>query len=251
MCVYSLKPNQPEVRFPGSGSSEGSRCLGLRFPEHRLSSGEFHDPFMKILGLAFFLLLIGATPALAQAHIIKQRAKELNQQNNARQGITPAAPATPAKPNPAAPATGTAATAQPVAATPELMRRIDASRLKTDLTSLNAGAVNAAALTEQLAKDLLNSSRGSAKATSSQTSMLARHLNETLGKTKLSSSDQTQFIEDMLTLLNCGGQPDSRVQAALSGVQFSLQKNGADKKAASSVVDDLRSISREIQKLSK
>jgi len=203
---------------------------------------------MKIFGIALLLFFIGTVPALAQAQIIKQRAKELNQQNNARQGIAPAAPAAPAKPNPTAPA---AAAAQPVTATPEMMRRIDASRLKTDLASLNAGAVNAAGLTEQLAKDLLNASRGAAKPTSSQTSMLARHLGERLGKTKLSSSDQAQFIEDVLTLLNCGGQSESRVQAALSGVQFSLQKNGADKKAAASVIDDLKLISREIQKPSK
>lgn len=203
---------------------------------------------MKILGLALLLFLLSTAPALGQAQIIKQRAKELNQQNNARQGIAPAAPTTPARPNPTAPA---AASAQPVTATPEMMRRIDASRLKTDLSSLNASAVNAAALTDQLAKDLLGASRGSAKATSSQTSMLARHLNETLGKTKLNGSDQTQFIEDVLTLLNCGGQSDSRIQAALSGVEFSLQRNGAEKKAISAVVDDLKSISREIQKLSK
>ncbi len=88
--------------------------------------------------LFFLLLAIGTSQALGQAHIIKQRARELSDQNNARQGITPNTPTTPTRATPVSPQP--AAPPQPMIATPEQLRQHDIGTLKADVARVEPGA---------------------------------------------------------------------------------------------------------------
>lgn len=206
---------------------------------------------MKAAFLSIALLILGPAPAWGQAHIIKQRARELNDQNNARQGIPPKAPATPARPAPGVQQPGQPAQAQPAVASPEMLRKLDVNNLKSDIASMKPGTKVPASALERLTRNLTDHSRGAAKAGSKAIGELAADLAKALPQTELPTTTQGQLAENIVAILNSGTLTASQTQGTVARVENDLQRNGADRRSASAVAADLKSIADELQPASK
>jgi hypothetical protein len=199
--------------------------------------------------LYFLLLGLLTTPLLGQAHIVKQRARELNEQNNARQGISPAPPTAPQRPGaPTAPVPPQSAVPQPVVASPEILRQHDIKTLHAMIGETLTGAAASAEQMEKLAQLLRTASRGSAKASPKLTEQLSRNLAGALGQAKLTPANQALMAEDLVTILNGSDQTPAQMQGRITSVQATLQRGGVERKAAVSVATDLKSIAGELQK---
>ena len=203
---------------------------------------------MKSPLLALLLFSLAANDGLAQAHIIKQRAKDLNQQNNVRQGVTPGAPSAPVNPATPPPAAPTPATPQPAVASPEALRRYDVTRTKSDLTAIKPGATLTAAQTDKIARNLASTARGPVKPSAKSTSQLARDLGAALSGSNLPPTSRSKLAEDLVTIMNCGGNPTSKTQSTIDIVLATLEGGGVDRKLAGAVAADLKSIAGELQK---
>jgi hypothetical protein len=195
-----------------------------------------------------YLLILGLVTGelSAQAHIIKQRARELNEQNNARQGITPATPATPARP-----ATGPAQPApppQPMVASPEVLRQYDITNLKADLAGMEPGTDLKPEQSGQLTQHLKISARGAAKPSDKTIAQLSSNLAAALSKARLTDANHAQIAGDLVSVLNCGGVPAAETQQRITSVQATLQRGGVERKLAVAVANDLKAAAGEIQK---
>src|SRR6185503_5924339 len=101
---------------------------------------------MKLFLTGLFSVLLFADAVFGQSSevIIKQRAKELSNQNNVRQGVAP-----PAQP-PGAPAATPVTQAQNPALT----------KLQTDLAAIQAGSIPTAEQKQKIATDIIAASQG-------------------------------------------------------------------------------------------
>jgi len=196
---------------------------------------------MKQLLLLFVLLAVGVTNAAAQGaagYIAKQRAKELVNQNNVRQGVpTPAQPAKAAPP----PASGQAV---PPATT---FKQQNIARLQADLAAIVGKGQVSAELKQRLGKDLLAGSQGLRKPAGATVTRAADNLSGVLAGTTLESSEQARLAQDLNAICDCGSTGATRVEAVLSDAQAILQVAGVKRSAAVSAVTDLRAIASEIQ----
>jgi hypothetical protein len=201
--------------------------------------------FMKT-ALIVLTFSLAASSLFGQAHIVKQRARELSDQNNARQGVTPAAPGSPGQsaPTPAPPA----GPPQPMVASPEVLRQYDVSTLKVDIAAVKPGAAIEAGQTEQLTKNLTTAARGTAKPSAKALAQLSQGLGAALVQARLTEPNQAQLAEDLVSLLNCGGVSAADTQARITSVQATLQRGGVERKLAVAVANDLKVITGEIQK---
>ena len=197
----------------------------------------------------FFLVLmisLATGSMYGQAHIVKQRARELSDQNNARQGITPAAPGTASRPTPTAPQP--AGPPQPMVASPEALRQYDINTIKATVAGVNAAAAVEAGQAEQLTKNLTTAARGLSKPSAKTLAQLSQDLGAALGQARLSEANQAQLAEDIVALLNCGGVAAADTQARVTSVQATLQRGGVERKLAVAVANSLKLITAEILK---
>jgi hypothetical protein len=196
--------------------------------------------------LIVLMLSLAANSLLGQAHIVKQRARELSDQNNARQGIPPTAPGTPGRPAPTpAPPAGPP---QPMVASPEVLRQYDVSTVKGDIAAVKTGTAIEAGQTDQLTKNLTTAARGTAKPSAKALAQLSQDLGAALSQARLTEPNQAQLAEDVVSLLNCGGVSAADTQAKITSVQATLQRGGVERKLAVAVANDFKVISGEIQK---
>lgn len=195
---------------------------------------------MKALLIALVVLGLSAVHLFGQAHIVKQRARELSEQNNARQGVTPA---------PVAPASQWAPTApQPMIASPAVLRQHDIAQLTTHIASVKMGSSLTIEQMSQFRTDLAAAVRGSAKPSPDAVKRLGDNLVAALASVELPAAAQGRVAQNLQSILNCGGVPTKEVQAVITDTQATLQRAGVERKAAVAVANDLKTISGEIQK---
>lgn len=206
---------------------------------------------MRTMLLSLVFLALTSSQLLGQAHIIKQRARELSDQNNARQGVPPRPPSGPVRPAapgaPGAPAVTAPAAAQPAVASPEVLRKYDLNNLKTDIASMKPGTQPGAAQLERMTRNLGTASRGAAKPSAKALGALTSDLAKVLPQTDLPVSSQAQVAEDLVAILNCGAIPSSQAQGIIARIESDLSRGGASRRAAATVGDDLRAIADEVQ----
>jgi hypothetical protein len=202
---------------------------------------------MRYTLLSLVLLALTSSPLLGQAHIIKQRARELSDQNNARQGAPPRAPSGPVRPAPpGAPAGGAPAVAQPTVASPEVLRKYDIGNLKSEIAALKPGAQVGTAQMERITRNLGNASRGVARPSAKAVGVLAADLAKVLPQAELAASGQAQLAEDLVTVLNCGALQPSHAQGVIARIESDLSRAGVSRREAAGVGDDLRAIASEL-----
>jgi len=186
-----------------------------------------------LVGLAVMLGSVSAYAQGAQGVIVKQRAKELVNQNNVRQGVP-----TPAQP--VRPASATAAGANP--------QQKAVALLQADIAALQGKADASSALKQRFAKNLLSAAAGPTQPTPTTVTTFVDNLAALLATTSLEAADRSRLAQDLRAVFDCASQPAERLDAVFSDVQAILQVNGVRRQDALSLVNDLRTVASEIQK---
>jgi len=194
---------------------------------------------MKIVLALVGVLMLLATHVFAQADIIiKQRAKEIRDQNNVRQGITPATqPAHPSQPG-----TPTASTAP----TPLLKQNL--AKLQADLAAIQANSSLTAVQKQQLTKDLLACAQGASKPSESTISPLADSLAAAFAQKPLSDTDRGRLVSRLAAVLNPANIQSAQMQAIYADIQAIFQVNGMARKDAVKIVDQAKVVAAETQR---
>jgi len=175
----------------------------------------------------------------AQADIIiKQRAKEIRDQNNVRQGINPTTP--PAQPpQPGAPTASTAPT-------PLLKQSL--AKFQADLAAIQANSPVTPVQKQQLAKDLLACAQGGSKPSEATTGPLADSLAAAFAQKPLSETDRARLVSRLAAVLNPANIQSAQMQAIYADIQAIFQVNGMARKDAVKIVDQVKAIGAETQR---
>lgn len=179
------------------------------------------------LGVAQHCHAQGAAGAIA-----KQRAKEVVNQNNVRQGV--GAPATPAQP-PAAAQPGRPSAPDPVA------------KLKANLAGISGSSSVSAEQKKQLATDMMACARGSKKPELATVEKFANSLSAALSGKSLEATVQSRLAQDINLALNSASLSAQRITEIGDDVQAILQTTGQTRGTAVNVVGELKAIVAELQ----
>lgn len=191
---------------------------------------------MKTLVLLVLGVGLSATSVLAQGAqgvLIKQRAKEVVNQSDVRQGVPPPT-------QPAQPAQAGAVTANP--------KQKNIALLQADLASLQGKAEVSSSLKQRFAKNLLAAVQGPTKPSTATVTTFVENLAAMVAANPLEAADRTRLAQDLNAAFDCAQLPKESVDKILSDVQAILQVNGVRRQDALSIVNDLRSVAAEIQK---
>jgi hypothetical protein len=185
------------------------------------------------LALLFTFALLAAN-LFAGDELIKQRAKDLVNQNNVRQGI--GAPVQPTPP-PAAATPGAAAPKQ----SPAL------AKLKTDLAALKTATAATAQQKQQLSADLIAVTGGAAKPTAATAAKWAEDVSAGFMDQALSPGSLTRFLTEIDAVLNPDKYPQARMDAIFTDVQAIFQANGLIRRNAVKISDDMKVLAGEVR----
>ena len=188
-----------------------------------------------LVGAAFFL----ASTVLADPIIVKQRALELRNQNNVRQGVAPAAQPG-ATTQPAAPATQVAP--------PSPLLQQGLAKLKSDLAAIQANSPVTATQKLQLTKDLQACAQGSSKPSQATVSALAESLANAFAQKPLSEASRTRLVSRLAAVLNPGKISAAQMQAIYADIQAIFQDNGMVRRDAVKIADQAKAIGAETQR---
>lgn len=194
-----------------------------------MAANRHMKPIFLLLGAVIFTLNIQAGPET----IVRERAKELRDQNNVRQGVAPPtqAPGTaPASPNSPAP--------QP---SPAL------SRFQIDLGAIKADTTVSADQKQKLAADILSGAQ-TAKPSSAAASKLAEDLSAAMAQKPLASDKRARLAQELDAILNPAKYPQAKPDGIFADIQAIFQANGLRRAEAVVIADDVKAISAEIQR---
>jgi len=187
--------------------------------------------------------MIGAATLLAGSVvadpiIVKQRALELRNQNNVRQGVTP--PGQPAQPAQPAPTPGTSASPTPI--------QQSTAKLRADLTAIKANSPATAEQKQQIARDLMAAAQGANKPSQSTAAGLANSLATAFAEKPLADKDCSRLVSDLAAVLNPAKIQPAQMQAIYADIQAVFQANGMARKDALKIADQAKAIGAETQK---
>ena len=189
---------------------------------------------MKLILTLFGATSLLATNALAAGSeaIIKQRAKDLSNQNNVRQGVPPPSQPAPA-PRPAAPVTATLS---------------PSAKLQLDMAAIKPNSVVTAAQKQQLARDLIALAQGPNKPSMGSVNKLVEDLAAVLSQKSLSEGPRSRLLQDLNAALNPATIKADQMQEIISDVQAIFQTNGSTRKEAVLISEDVKALAGELQK---
>jgi hypothetical protein len=185
------------------------------------------------------LAVLGATVLISTlafadpAVIIRERAKELRDQNNVRQGVE-----APTQPNqPAANANAPAA--------PMLSQGL--LRFNTEINSIRADSTVAPEQKQKLAQALVAGAQGP-RPSLATASKLAEDVSAAFAEKPLSATSRARFVQELDAVLNPGKYPQAKLEGILKDIQAIFQENGLARQKAVAIADDVRAMATEIQK---
>jgi hypothetical protein len=190
---------------------------------------------MKQAALLATAVLASLTAFGGPEQIIKQRAKDVRDQNNARQGVPPQQP----QPAPA-PATVRPATVPPSQGA--------VSELQSSLNSIKAGSKVTEDQLDRVALSLIGDATGPNKLSIGTANKLAKSLANALSEKLLTNALRTKLTQNLHTLLNPGGMNSRQSQGMIDEMQKSLETAGVSKETTAALGKDLLAMSGEIQK---
>ena len=179
------------------------------------------------------VVLISTFANADPAVIIRERAKELSNQNNVRQGVAP--PTQPAQP------TVTPAAPQGPTISPALMR------FNTDIAAIKADAQITPDQQQKLSLELIASAQGP-KPSLASVSKLAADVSAAFSEKPLSSTSRARFIQELDAVFNPTKYPQAKLDGILKDIQAIFQDNGLARLKAMAISDDVKAIAAEIQK---
>jgi hypothetical protein len=179
-----------------------------------------------VYALSGAVLLLAGISALGQDVQIKQRAKELRDQNNVRQGVAPVTQ-------------GAAATAAPSLPAPLV-------QFHTGLAGIKAGAQVDAEQKNQLGQKLLAAAQG-AKPSVDAVNKLVADLAAAFAEKPLPASSRGRLMVELDAVLNPAKYPQAKADAIFRDIQAMFQENGLARNQAVVIAEDVKAISREIE----
>ncbi|MGO8678075.1 MAG: hypothetical protein ACLQVX_19705 [Limisphaerales bacterium] len=188
------------------------------------------------------LLAAGSAFGQGSAVIIKQRAKELRDQNNADQGVTAPAPSV----QPSAP--GAAASTETAPPRPLTPHQQDLLRLRGDLTAIKPDAPATQAMKQQLAKDLIAAADGPNKPSQTAANKLAESLSSALSEKLLAATTRQRLFLNINNVLNPQKIGQAQLVDIAGDIQALFEANNLEQKQAAAVAGDAKAIAVEIQK---
>jgi len=200
---------------------------------------------MKLFITTASVIALCALPAFgqgAQADQIKRRAKELSNQNNVRQGVTPpsqaaAKPATPAAANTPAPVVVTAQQA--------------VARIQADIAAVKLGTPATSEQKTQFLKDIGVASRGAIKPSLPTVTKFVNELTAALAEKALGASEQARLAQDIEAVLNSVAMPLTQFDAVIADVQAILQVGDVKRTVAAAIANDLRTVGQEVRRTAR
>jgi hypothetical protein len=185
--------------------------------------------------LAMGLLLAGSAGAAVTGaeNIIKQRAKELSDQNNVRQGVAPPtqAPAPPAAAPKSTPAPPSAALTQ----------------FQTSLAAIKIGDAVTDPWKQKLIQELTAVAQ-SVKPTQTVAAKMIEDLTAALAENPLPSASRARLVQELDAVLNTGKYPQAKLDGIFADVQAIFQENGLARPKAVAIAEDVKALSADIQK---
>ncbi len=163
--------------------------------------------------------------------IVKERAKELRNQNNVRQGIAPPTQSS---------APGSAATPTP-ALSPSLVK------VQNVLATIPAGSVVSADQKQQVTQGLLAGAQG-AKPSSADAARLADGLTAAVAAYPLSSASRARLMQELDAVLNPSKYPQARLEGIFADIQAIFQDSGLSRSKSIALVDSVKAIAAGVRR---
>lgn len=222
-------PRKAKINLQAKRVGWQSACVDIPSRQrHRLldtaSLMKTSVPLLTILALAMASAFAGPET------IIKQRAKELRDQNNVRQGVTPPTQA---------PLTSTAPA--PPSLSPSLVR------FQTDLGNLTMGTSVTPDQKQKLVQELAAAPQGAKPSTKTLTK-LTDDLTAAFAEKPLSPTSRARLVQELDAVLNPGKYPQAKYDKIFEDVQAIFQENGLSRNKAVVIADDVKAVWAEIQK---
>lgn len=187
--------------------------------------------------IAFALLAVASgLVAIADADpavIIRERAKELRDQNNVRQGIE-----APTQPN--QPAVAPASPAVPSISAALL-------RFNTHISEIHADAMVSADQKQSLAQDIVAGAQGP-RPTLLSAMKLAADISAAFAEKPLSPASRSRLVRDLDAVLNPAKYPMAKPDGIIRDVQAIFQENGLARIKAVAISEDVKKLGQEVQK---
>lgn len=171
--------------------------------------------------------------------MIKQKAKNIRDQNNARQGVPPPQAPPPPPPAPAAPS-------GPQGISQAQQQNID--KLSADLSAIKPGAEASADQKQQIAADIQSLSKGVSKPSKESLTKLVNNLSTILSDKSTSLTQQPQLAKSINVVVNSGNLSLGQAQAFIKGALDALKSGGVNEQQLQSIGTDLKSIVTDLQK---
>jgi len=184
------------------------------------------------------LFCTGSVFGQGAAVIIKERAKELRDQNNVRQGV----------PTPAAPLPGAQPATAGVPAKPLTPQEQAVARLQADLTAMRPDAQPSIAQKLQLGRDMMAVVQAPTKPSSLPVNKMARDIADVLGDKLFATVTIHRLAQDLNTVLNPSTVSGTRFGAVVEDLQAIFQANNVDRKDAVAIAADANAVAAEIKK---
>ncbi len=176
----------------------------------------------------------------AQADQIKRRAKELSNQNNVRQGVTPPATPSPNTPVAAKPAAPAVATAQQGIA-----------KLQVDIAGIRTGTPATSEQKTQFMKDIAVASRGPTKPSLPTVTKFVNELTAALAEKSLGATEQARLAQDIEAVLNSAAMPVMQFDAVIADAQAILQVGDVKRAASMAIANDLKAVGQEVRRTAR
>ena len=169
--------------------------------------------------------------------IIRERAKELSNQNNVRQGVaSPAQPVQSAQP-----------ASTPGVSAASAWQAAGAGRLPADLAAIKLNTPVPVTQNQLITQDIM-AIAGVTKVSSTTAAKLAHSLSETLASKSLAPAERSRLVQDLNAVLGNPNLPSAQMQAVLADIQAIFQANGLTRNAAVEVVNNVKAVTAEAQK---
>jgi hypothetical protein len=182
---------------------------------------------LALVTAAANVLVIGSVFAGPET-IVRERAKELSNQNNVRQGVAPPTQA----PQPA-PATA------PAAAAPQKSQAV--LQFETDLGAIKANDSITPAIKQKLSTDVLAIAEGT-KPAPTASAKLAEDLANAASAKPLDPKYRSRLGMELDAILNPAKYPKSNPTGIFSDIQATFQANGCERKQAVAISDDVKGL---------
>jgi hypothetical protein len=188
---------------------------------------------LAVMGLVTLLAGSGLAAPTGAANIIKERAKELNDQNNVRQGVTP-----PAQPTAPAATPRSAAASAPSPALTQFQADLAAIKISTPVTDQQK---------KKLTQDLLAVAQG-VKPSHATVARFIDDLTAALVENPLPAASRSRLVQELDAVLNPGKYPQAKLDGIFADVQAIFQENALARNKAVEISDDVKALSADLQR---